>query len=243
MNSTTPLPRSIRKGLALTVIGLGLMAPIACSTGGDQAARDADRVAAGSAERDSGSADDQDPEAEPGSPEASDDDTTPADSDDGGQAAGGGADGQASPVPAPVGSSTGGSAGSGGGGVTGGQNGGGSGGGSPAPTAPAAPAPVITSFVTPDDIDCHNGDFQQFTASFTTTGAVRTTISIDGPGVYAEYGPSADVDLPFNCSSPHSFTLTAYGSDGRTVSKTVTLNPRNVGAQGSEQSTDPAAQQ
>ena len=97
-----------------------------------------------------------------------------------------------------------------------------------APSAPAAPAPVITSFATPENIDCHNGDFQTFSASWTTTNATKTTISIDGPGVYKTYAANDSDSLPFNCSSPHTFLLTAYGHDGSSVTQSITLQPRNV---------------
>jgi hypothetical protein len=92
-----------------------------------------------------------------------------------------------------------------------------------------APAPVISSFNTPENIDCHNGNLQNFSASWTTTNAVKTTISIDGAGTYATYGANeAEVTLPFNCSSGHTFLLKAYGQDGQTVSRSITLQPRNV---------------
>ncbi len=97
-----------------------------------------------------------------------------------------------------------------------------------ATSPPSGPAPAITSFVTPDNIDCHNGNSQTFSASWTTTNATKTTISIDGPGIYKTYGPNGSDSPPFNCSSSHSFLLTAYGQDGRTVTKTITLQPRNV---------------
>jgi hypothetical protein len=117
-----------------------------------------------------------------------------------------------------------------------GSNGGGSssGGGAPAPQAPpappapSAPAPVITSFLTPENIDCHNGNSQTFTASWSTTNAVKVTISIDGPGVYKTYGPTGSDSLPFDCSTPHTFLLTAYGQSGSTVTSSITLQPRNV---------------
>jgi len=96
------------------------------------------------------------------------------------------------------------------------------------PPKPTTPKPVITSFITPEDIDCHNGDFQMFSASWTTTNAVKTTISIDGPGIYKTYGPNDSDSLPFSCSSPHTFLLTAFGQDGSTVTQTITLMPRNV---------------
>lgn len=100
--------------------------------------------------------------------------------------------------------------------------------GGQAGSQPGAPAPVILSFHTPENIDCHNGNFQTFSASWTTKNAVKTTISIDGPGIYKTYPANADESLPFNCSSPHTFLLTAFGSDGTTVSRSITLQPRNV---------------
>ncbi len=96
------------------------------------------------------------------------------------------------------------------------------------PSPPSGPAPAIATFVTPDNIDCHNGNLQNFSASWTTTNAVKTTISIDGPGVYKTYPANGSDSLPFNCSSSHTFLLTAYGQDGRTATKTITLQPRNV---------------
>jgi hypothetical protein len=92
----------------------------------------------------------------------------------------------------------------------------------------SGPAPVINNFTTPENIDCHNGNFKMFTAKWTTTNAVKTTISIDGPGIYDTYGPNAEVSLPFNCSSAHTFLLTAYAEDGKTATKSITLQPRNV---------------
>jgi len=98
-------------------------------------------------------------------------------------------------------------------------------------------APVINSFSTPENIDCHNGNLQNFTASWTTTNAVKVTISIDGPGVYNTYGPNGDTSLPFNCSSSHTFLLTAFNSAGATVTKSITLQPRNVQTQTSDDDT------
>lgn len=101
-------------------------------------------------------------------------------------------------------------------------------------TTPSGPKPTIDSFTTPEDIDCHNGSFQTFSASWTTTNATEVTISIDGPGVYATYPADGDTSLPFNCSSPHTFLLTARGQDGQTATRSITLQPRNVQAQGSD---------
>jgi hypothetical protein len=129
--------------------------------------------------------------------------------------------------------------GGGGGNSSGGGGGAASGSGSSRTTVKQAtgPTPVINTFETPENIDCHNGNFQNFTATWTTTDAVKTTISIDGGGVYKTYAADDEASLPFNCSSSHTFLLTAYGSGGKTATKSVTLQPRNV--QGSPDPTEP----
>lgn len=96
------------------------------------------------------------------------------------------------------------------------------------PSDASGPTPTITSFTTPESIDCHNADEQTFTARWTTTDAVKVTISIDGPDVHDEYGPSGEASLPFSCARPHTFLLTATGEGGRTATETVTLQPRNA---------------
>ncbi len=98
----------------------------------------------------------------------------------------------------------------------------------PAPTTPSSPVPVITSFVTPDSIDCHNGMAQMFTASWSVANATKVTISIDGPGIYKTYAATDSDSFPFGCQSSHTYLLTAYGADGKTATKTITLQPRNV---------------
>ena len=121
-----------------------------------------------------------------------------------------------------------------GGGSTGGGNGGGNGGGAPKPPAPPAPkpptspAPAVTSVNAPSSIDCHNGNSQGFSISWTSANATKTTLAVDGPGIYATYGPSGSQQLTFDCHSAHTYTIVAFSADGRTASKTITLQPRNV---------------
>jgi hypothetical protein len=92
---------------------------------------------------------------------------------------------------------------------------------------PAGPPPTVVSFTTPDSIDCHNGNQQNFSASWQTTNATKVTIASDG-AVVGTYAANGDTSLPFDCSSSHTFVLTAYSSDGQTASRSVTLEPRNV---------------
>ena len=116
---------------------------------------------------------------------------------------------------AAAGGFSGGSSQAGGGSQSGGSQ---SGGGS------TGPVPTIVNFTTPDNIDCHNGNQQNFSASWQTTNATKVTIS----GGSGSYPASGSTSLPFDCSSAHTFTLTAYGSGGKTATKSVTLQPRNV---------------
>lgn len=121
--------------------------------------------------------------------------------------------------------SGGGSTGGNTGGNTGNSSGGGNTGGG---TTTPGTAPKVTGFTTPENIDCHNGNSQMFTMKWTTENTSKVTISIDGPGIYDTYGSNDEVSLPFNCSSSHTFLLTAYGTDGSTITKQITLEPRNV---------------
>ncbi|MFN8040986.1 MAG: hypothetical protein U0Q07_17350 [Acidimicrobiales bacterium] len=122
----------------------------------------------------------------------------------------------------------------GGGSTSGGSTGGGNGGGAPKPTTPPAPkppttpAPAVTSVNAPSSIDCHNGNSQGFSISWTSANATKTTLAVDGPGIYATYGPSGSQQLTFDCHSAHTYTIVAFSADGRTASKTITLQPRNV---------------
>lgn len=121
----------------------------------------------------------------------------------------------------------------GGGGANGSQPNGGQSGGNTTPGggsggSTSTTAPTISSFTTPDNIDCHNGNSQTFSVSWATQNATKVTISIDGPGIYDTYGPNGNTSLPFGCSSSHTFLLTVFGTDGTTVTKQITLQPRNV---------------
>jgi hypothetical protein len=117
---------------------------------------------------------------------------------------------------------------SGDGGSSGGSGGSGGGGG-----GPTGPQPSIVSFDTlsgNDDVDCHNGNSQNFSATWDTTDAVRVAITGGGDNL----PPDGETSLPFDClSAPHTYTLTAYGSGGHTATQSLTLPARNV--QGQEQ--------
>ena len=122
--------------------------------------------------------------------------------------------------------------GSGGGGAGGGSGSGGGGG-------PTGPQPSIVSFGTlsgNDDVDCHNGNSQNFSVVWDTTDAVRVSITSGGDNL----PPDGEGSLPFEClSAPHTYTLTAYGSGGRTATSSLTLPARNVQPQNEEEDEGP----
>ena len=115
-----------------------------------------------------------------------------------------------------------------------GNSGGGSSGGGIAPSGKSSgggatgPQPTIVSFTTLSgngDVDCHNGNSQNFSAIWDTTDAVRVAISGGGDNL----APDGETSLPFDClSAPHTYTLTAYGSGGKTATRSLTLPARNV---------------
>ena len=115
---------------------------------------------------------------------------------------------------------------------SGGSAGGGSGSGS-------SPAVSIEEFGSPASVDC-SGDDPQVSFSWSTRNADRVTISVDGPGVYAEYGPSGETAILFPCPGPHTYLLTAYGPDGTTRTEIVTVSGDTPPAvEGDESGTPP----
>jgi len=63
------------------------------------------------------------------------------------------------------------------------------------------------------------------------TGADRTTLSVDGPGVYNEYGTEDSATLAFPCTGDpgtvqtHTYTLSGIGPDG-SRSRKLTVQAR-----------------
>ena len=92
------------------------------------------------------------------------------------------------------------------------------------PTTTASTKPVITGWsVTPNPAPCTGGT-QQITASWSTQRADSVTISIDGPGIYATYGPSGSTVINFPCDgNPHTYTLTAKGAT-ESVTQTISVS-------------------
>lgn len=91
-----------------------------------------------------------------------------------------------------------------------------------------ASSPQITAFnAAPNPATCPNASATvQITLTWTTTNALGVTVSIDGPGKYADYGANGSAQVPFVCSGSHSYTLTANGSGGHTAQRTITVQPQ-----------------
>src|SRR5690554_522310 len=137
------------------------------------------------------------------SPAASGDGTGDGDS-------GGGGDGSGS-----------GSGQTGGGQDAGGQDGGGQDGGDQQPTTP--PGPVIEYFRVAQEPACE-GTPRELVLEWRVAGAERVTLSIDGPGPYADYGPEERQTVPFACGERrHTYLLTATDADGRTATRELAV--------------------
>jgi len=86
---------------------------------------------------------------------------------------------------------------------------------------------VIDDYDVPSSVDC-SGEDPQVSLSWSVANADRVTISVDGPGVYAEYGPSGQTSILFPCPGPHTYLITGYGQNGQTTTRTVTVTGENV---------------
>jgi len=93
-------------------------------------------------------------------------------------------------------------------------------------TASPVPAPTgqtILTFVVPQTVKCDaaNQTTPSVHLTWTTAKATGVTISIDGPGKFADYPANGSADLPFACPrAQHTYLLTTRGvgtPDTRTV--------------------------
>ena len=86
-------------------------------------------------------------------------------------------------------------------------------------------AVAIDSFSHGNEVDCSEAAHQATTISMSwaAANATKVTLSIDGPGVYKAYDATGSDSVPFSCPGPHTYLLTAYGADGRSVSQTATI--------------------
>ncbi|MCU7727757.1 hypothetical protein ODJ79_28905 [Actinoplanes sp. KI2] len=102
---------------------------------------------------------------------------------------------------------------------------------SAAPTTAAPAGPVIAYFRVGTKPSCPSGTNQvqypgqPVVLEWKVRGADKTTLSVDGPGIYNEYAAEDSATLNFPCSGDpgtyqtHTYTLRAIGPDGTTSRK------------------------
>jgi hypothetical protein len=106
---------------------------------------------------------------------------------------------------------------------------------SPTTTAPAGPGVVYFRVATkpscPSGTDQVQYQGQPVVLKWKVTGADKTTLSVDGPGVYNEYGTEDSATLAFPCIGDpgtfqtHTYTLSGIGPDG-SRSRKLTVQAR-----------------
>lgn len=102
----------------------------------------------------------------------------------------------------------------------------------PATTAPTtsttmpAPALQIVNVTAPAQVGCFNPPVPSaaIPISWNVAGAVKVTISVDGPAVTFESTAAAgSTQLYFVCPGPHTYLVTAYDSANHSVTQTLTV--------------------
>jgi hypothetical protein len=103
----------------------------------------------------------------------------------------------------------------------------------PAPTAaqggggsrPSPTGQTILSFGVPQTIQCDHANQTTPSVHLTwrTANATGVSISIDGPGKFADYPAGGSADLPFACSvAQHTYLITTQGT-GAPATRTVVV--------------------
>jgi hypothetical protein len=114
---------------------------------------------------------------------------------------------------------------------------------STAPTTTAPAGPVIVYFRVATKPSCPSGTDQvqyqgrPVVLEWKVTGADKTTLSVDGPGVYNQYGTQDSATLTFPCNGDpgsyqtHTYTLSGLGPDStRTRKLTVQAKINEIAA-------------
>lgn len=114
---------------------------------------------------------------------------------------------------------------------------------STAPTTTAPAGPVIVYFRVATKPSCPSGTDQvqyqgrPVVLEWKVTGADKTTLSVDGPGVYNQYGTQDSATLTFPCNGDpgsyqtHTYTLSGIGPDStRTRKLTVQAKINEIAA-------------
>ena len=93
--------------------------------------------------------------------------------------------------------------------------------------------PQIVTFKGPSAVSCaKNGSIKTVSYVYATKNATAVEPEIDGqpPGAQAGYDPNAGhMRFAYACPGPHKLTITASNDKGKSVSKTVTVEPSSGG--------------
>jgi hypothetical protein len=80
-------------------------------------------------------------------------------------------------------------------------------------TQPAGPS-ILQFAANPSPYNCPGNG--QIALTWSTQNTTGVTISIDGGGPYANYGPTGNAQVPFTCpATQHTYLLTANGTNGQ----------------------------
>jgi hypothetical protein len=96
-------------------------------------------------------------------------------------------------------------------------------------------APEIVKFQGPSTVSCAKTQSALVKFSYATKNVTAVDQEIDGqaPGASAGYSPKGGtMRFAFNCPGPHTLTLTASSSSGKTVSKSVRVTSTGGSAAG-----------
>lgn len=94
-------------------------------------------------------------------------------------------------------------------------------------------APQILEFNGPDTASCGaSGDTVTLSYSYRTKNATAVSPEIDGenPGAQAGYNPVHGImRFAYVCPGPHTLTITAFGKNNTSTSKSIDVNPSSAG--------------
>lgn len=94
-------------------------------------------------------------------------------------------------------------------------------------------APQIVTFKGPSVVSCvKNSQVKTASYLYKTKDATAVEPEIDGqpPGAQAGYNPKGGhMHFAYICPGPHKFTITASNDKGKSVSKSVTVEPSSGG--------------
>jgi hypothetical protein len=93
-------------------------------------------------------------------------------------------------------------------------------------------APEVVKFAGPSSVDCSGGGTKTVSFDYETKDAEAVDPEIDGQAVGAQAGYDPDsgtMNFPYLCPGPHTMTITAFGANNTSTSKSVDVAPSSSG--------------